>query len=752
MFPLSISSLLATRIVLAAVLALALSACGGGGASEVGVDPLPVVILASDAKLSALSLSAGAISPGFDSDTESYQLFVKNTVSSTTLTAMLAEDTASATLQGAALVSGVATAAIALQPGDNTLTVLVTAEDGVSQQAYTVVVHRAPPSFEISDPTAAAGNEFGKHVSILPNGNIVFVVSKDSSVASNNGAVHLFNPYSQTLVASFYGDGADDQFGANIFDNAPVSVLPNGNFVIAASSDTVDGVVNAGQVLLVNGTTGAVIGTPIKGATTADQVGISGVAVLSNGNYVIPSPYQDVAGKSDAGSLILVNGETGAQIGNAITGNDSFDLFGLGGVLTLANGNFVAAAYQDDVDGVVDAGSLALFDGSTAEQIGATLAGDNANDQISSGGIRELPSGNFLVLSKFDDVSGVSDAGSVMLINGASGALINTIAGNDSGDALSSEGITILANQNFVISSSADDNGGLSDVGSVMLVNGATGVVIDTLYGEDANDQYGNEKPLALKNGNYVVPASLDVVGGNSLAGSVRLLNGETGALIGAVTEGDRNSDSIGLGGAVELSNGNYVVGSAAEDQSPFNNEGSVRLFDGSTGAQLNQINGLANNDQVGNQGIAALANGNYVIVSDQEDAPGPISDAGSVRIMDGSNGNLIGSTIYGEDADDRLGYDSGAPIVLSNGNVVVVSRDDNNGGITGAGSMLLIDGSSASVIDKIFGASSGDFTVTPFADDFLIESPLQDYFLLNLKLYDNSAGADSGRVLLFTQ
>ncbi|MCW9030252.1 MAG: FG-GAP repeat protein, partial [Gammaproteobacteria bacterium] len=54
-------------------------------------------------------------------------------------------------------------------------------------------------SYELLDPTFAAGNKFGTSVAILPNGNIIVSAPYDSTYAVNGGAVHLFNPYAQIL-------------------------------------------------------------------------------------------------------------------------------------------------------------------------------------------------------------------------------------------------------------------------------------------------------------------------------------------------------------------------------------------------------------------------------------------------------------------------------------------------------------------------------------------------------------------------
>lgn len=60
------------------------------------------------------------------------------------------------------------------------------------------------------DPTLGTGYQFGSTVIILANGNIVVAEPEKNSVASDNGAVHLFNPANQYRVASLLGDNTND--------------------------------------------------------------------------------------------------------------------------------------------------------------------------------------------------------------------------------------------------------------------------------------------------------------------------------------------------------------------------------------------------------------------------------------------------------------------------------------------------------------------------------------------------------------
>jgi alpha-tubulin suppressor-like RCC1 family protein len=97
----------------------------------------------SVATLSSLTPSNGTLSPTFASATVAYTASVANAVSSISLTPMLSDSTASVKINDAAVTSGSASQSIPLSVGNNTITVLVSAQDGTTTKTYTVTVTRA---------------------------------------------------------------------------------------------------------------------------------------------------------------------------------------------------------------------------------------------------------------------------------------------------------------------------------------------------------------------------------------------------------------------------------------------------------------------------------------------------------------------------------------------------------------------------------------------------------------------------------
>ena len=98
-------------------------------------------VLGNNAMLSSLSLSGITLNESFAGGRTSYSASVGNEVSSTNLTASLVDAAASFTINNQAASSGQAFA-LALSEGANVIELRVTAEDGVTQERYTITVTR----------------------------------------------------------------------------------------------------------------------------------------------------------------------------------------------------------------------------------------------------------------------------------------------------------------------------------------------------------------------------------------------------------------------------------------------------------------------------------------------------------------------------------------------------------------------------------------------------------------------------------
>jgi gliding motility-associated-like protein len=100
--------------------------------------------LSADATLAALTTNNGALSPAFKAGVTSYSVAVASTVTSIRLTPTVNEPNATVKVNGAVVLSGRASAVQPLAVGANTITTVVTAQDGITVKTYTITVTRAP--------------------------------------------------------------------------------------------------------------------------------------------------------------------------------------------------------------------------------------------------------------------------------------------------------------------------------------------------------------------------------------------------------------------------------------------------------------------------------------------------------------------------------------------------------------------------------------------------------------------------------
>ncbi|MFN4169495.1 MAG: putative Ig domain-containing protein [Pannonibacter phragmitetus] len=114
------------------------------------------------ATLGNLVLSQGTLTPGFASGTTSYTASVGDAVTSLSVTPAATDANATITVNGMPVTSGNASGAINLVTGNNAITVVVTAQDGVTTQTYTITVNRAAPPASIALSPAAGGLTAGQ--------------------------------------------------------------------------------------------------------------------------------------------------------------------------------------------------------------------------------------------------------------------------------------------------------------------------------------------------------------------------------------------------------------------------------------------------------------------------------------------------------------------------------------------------------------------------------------------------------------
>ncbi len=518
---------------------------------------------------------------------------------------------------------------------------------------------------------------------------------------------------------------------------ATVTVLTNGNYVIADPFWDNGSIADVGAVYLYNGSTHALIAT-LTGSQANDKVGFD-VTALTNGNYVVRSIFWSNGTITDAGAVTWCSGTTGVSgvvsSSNSLVGSQGYDDVGSDGITALPNGAYVVRSTHWHNGSAPYAGAVTWGSG-TAGISGVvsssnSLVGSQWGDQV-GGGITVLANGAYVVYSELWD-NGITDVGAATwgsATAGVSGVVSssNSLVGSYHNNAVGRD-ITVLTNGAYVVSS-----GGINQAGAVTWGSptaGVSGTVSssNSLVGSQYGDAVG-VRVTALTNGNYVVTSYYWDNGTIADAGAVTWCSGTTGRT-GVVSSsnslvGSQAYDYVGLGGNVglgsitALTNGAYVVRSDSWHNGTNAYAGAVTWGSGTAGisgvlSSSNSLVGSQAYDYVGLGGITALTNGAYVVSSYLWDN-GFNGDAGAATWGSGTAGvsGVISSSnsLVGSTTNDKVG--SGGATALTNGNYVVRSQNWHNGTIADAGAATWCSGTAGlsgavSNSNSLVGSHSND-------------------------------------------
>lgn len=633
---------------------------------------------------------------------------------------------------------------------------------------------------------------FGTSVTVLPNGNIVVTdPDADSSIHSGVGAVYLYGP-TGTPISTITGSQPDDHVGS-----AGITVLTNGNYVIMSPQWRNASAVNAGAVTFASATSGVsgvvstanslvgssagdAVGTAsplgngnyvvssfhwtnagaadagavtwcagngstlgavsaansLVGASAGDQVGIYRLTVLSNGNYVVDSPFWGDGNVADLGAATWANGGGGTvgtvSAANSLIGSTSGDEVGSSGVAALSNGNYVvvSGSWSNGATLYVGAATWGNGNGGTVGPVSPSnsLTGDEGNDEFGGTGIIPLPNGDYVVSS----ARWHSFTGAATWVDGSAAtsgvvSATNSLIGGSAGDRISGGGLAVLANGDYVVAS-PNWNGAFGAVTWANGNGGTTGPVSgsNSLVGTSTNDDVGGQPTVPLANGDYVVWSP----DWNGSLGAVTWGNGN-GGTVAAVSSanslvGSSAGDQVGL--VLALANGNYVAASPTWDDGGNTDVGAATWASagGDTVGPVssgNSLIGTSAGDGVG-AAVYALSNGNYVVASTYW-GNGGAAGVGAVTLGNGRYGTIgivsTDNSLVGSSAGDNVG--SAEVDALANSSYVVLSPEFNSGGLTEAGAITLrrgndFSGDAISAQNSVIGGVAGQGSSMVYAYD----------------------------------
>ncbi len=181
----------------------------------------------SVATLSNLVISPGTLTPVFATGTVNYTASVSNTITSITITPTATNATATIKVNGATVESGLASSPIALSQGANTITTVVTAQDGTTTKTYKVVVTRAAQS---SDGTLSN--------LVLSSGTLQPAFS-----ASNTGYIDIVDNSVSSITVTPTAHNANATITVN--GVAVASGAASGSIALAIGSNTINTIVTS---------------------------------------------------------------------------------------------------------------------------------------------------------------------------------------------------------------------------------------------------------------------------------------------------------------------------------------------------------------------------------------------------------------------------------------------------------------------------------------------------------------------------
>ena len=607
---------------------------------------------------------------------------------------------------------------------------------------------------------STAGDQVGNRgVTVLANGDYVVqslywhngdapkagAVTWGNSVTGVSGVVSKAN--------SLVGSNENDMIGCvsylDCYGGEGVVALSNGNYVVGSATWDNGATADAGAVTWGNGATG-VSGAvspanSLVGSTAGDRVGDSGMVALSNGNYIVRSPYWH----NGVGAVTWGSAATGVigpvSSSNSLVGSN-YDEIGSDGVTALNNGNYVVASSRWNDEGAVTWGNGTVGVNGVVSPANS-LVGSAIGDSVGSNGVIALNNGNYAVVS----CAWNGNSGAVTWGNGVTGvqgsvSAANSLVGSTTGDKVGYNGVTSLSNGNYIVASPYWKNGTAAAVGAATWGNGATGMVgtvsvANSLVGSTDGDNVASGDVTALTNGNYVVASPKWYNATAASAGAVTWGNGATG-IIGTVSAanslvGSTAGDNIGSVGVTAFINGNYVVASPNWKNGMAIPVGAATWGNGTTGisgpvSAVNSLVGSTELDQVGSERVTALSNGNYVVASIYWQN-GTLGNAGAVTFGNGTTGisgavttanGLVGST-----AGDLVGAEVTA---LTNGNYVVASIFWQNSAAVEAGAVTWGNGvtgttgtvsAANSLVGSIYNDEVGEVTALKNGN-YVVRSP----------------------------
>ena len=509
----------------------------GSGTAIVNITVKP----SNDATLVALSLSSGTLSPVFASATISYTASVSNATTSITVTPTVNQPNATVKVNGTAVTSGSASGAITLNLGINTITTVVTAQDGTTIKTYTITVTRVSIDATLSNLAISS-------VSLLP----AFASATISYTASVSNAIS-----SITVTPTV------NQANATVTVNGTTvtSGSASGAIALSVGGNTVNTVVTAQD-----GSTTKTYTTTITRAVSAPSISYSTPQTYTYGVTISSlSPVNSGGAVSAVNSVSTFAGSGTAGSTDAMGPSATFN--NPLGVAIDASGNIYVGDYSNNkIRKITSAGVVTTLAGSGI--LGSTDATGTSASFRNPAGVALDASGNiYLADYSNNKIRKITSAGVVTTLagNGTAGSIdatgTNATFNGPAGVAVDASGNVYVADYGNnkirkitpagVVTTFAGSGtvGSTDATGTAASFTGCLGLALDA-SGNVYVAEYGNNKIRKISSSAAVVTtlAGSGSAGSTDATGIAASFNGPAGVALdasGNIYVADQNNNTI---------------------------------------------------------------------------------------------------------------------------------------------------------------------------------------------------------------
>lgn len=343
---------------------------------EGSVADATVTVLSSNANLSGLVLSKGALTPAFSASTTAYASSLSFLTPSVTVTPTAADASAGITVNGVAVASGAASGAIGLAQGSNAITTQVTAAFGNSQ-SYAIDMTRSAFAQQAYAKSNTGGSIFhGFSVAIDGDTMAVGAYSQDIGFGAT-GAVSVYTrsggvwTYRTTFTSANIDVG--DEFGKSVAisgDTIVVGAPKESGAATGVNGAPDNTLVDAGAAYVFTGSGATWLQQAYLKASNTKSNNVFGTSVSISGDTIV------VGANGEGSNATTVNGD---QADNSITNA------GAAYVFTRSAGTWTQQAYLKSSNNADFGGAGDNFGVSVGVSGDTIVVGANGEDSAATG-------------------------------------------------------------------------------------------------------------------------------------------------------------------------------------------------------------------------------------------------------------------------------------------------------------------------------------------------------------------------------